>query len=144
MQPQVKEVMTKHPKFIRVDTPINEAAKLMADNDFGILPVSENDKIVGMVTDRDITIRVTANDKNPSQTKAKDVMTKEVFYCYEDDTLEEVLESFANLKIYRMPVMNKDKRLVGEISLGDIARIAKENDKLYPLIGKAKESICET
>lgn len=142
MNGKVKEVMTKKPTYIKVDTTIDEAAKLMAANDFGILPVSENDKLVGMITDRDITIRVTAKDKDPAKTKAKDVMTEKVLYCFEDDTLEDVLKSFGELQIYRMPVMNANKRLVGEITLGDIAKASKNDDELHTLIGEIKQRIC--
>lgn len=136
-----KDVMSKSPKFIATNTTITEAAKIMAERNFGILPVSENDKVVGMITDRDITIRVTAKSKDPKQTQAKDVMTKKVLYCYDTDTLEAVLKSFGELQIHRMPVMDKNKRLVGEITLGDIARIASQDKKLYELIGKTKELI---
>lgn len=138
---QVKEVMTTNPKVIHATSSVQEAAKLMADNDFGCIPVEENDKLVGMLSDRDITLRVVATNKDPKTTKAQDAMTKKVLYCFEDDSIESVLDSFAKQKIHRMPVMNHDKRLVGEIALADIARAAREDAKIYMLIGKTKEAI---
>lgn len=138
---QVKEVMTTNPKVIHATSSVQEAAKLMADNDFGCIPVEENDKLVGMLSDRDITLRVVATNKDPKTTKAQDAMTKKVLYCFEDDSIESVLDSFGKQKIHRMPVMNRDKRLVGEIALADIARIARNDAKIYELIGKTKELI---
>jgi len=139
----VKDIMVKTPKIIDAGTSIFEAAKLMADQNVGFLPVQANDKIIGMLTDRDITLRVVATSKDAKKTKAQDVMSKSLFYCYENDTLESVLDTFGKKQIHRMPVMNANKKLVGEISLGDIARAAKKDEKLYALIGKAKELICK-
>ena len=138
---QVKEIMTKGPKVIKSDACVTDAAKLMSDHNFGCLPVEENDKLIGMLTDRDITLRVVAENKDPKATKTKDVMSEKVFYCYENDTIENVLDSFGKQQINRMPVMNENKRLVGEISLGDIAKAAKNDANLQGLVGKTKELI---
>jgi CBS domain-containing protein len=138
---QVKEIMTKNPKVIKANEYVADAAKLMSEHNFGCLPVEDNDKLVGMLTDRDITVRVVATNKDPKQTKAQDVMSKDVFYCYETDSLESVLDNFGKNQVNRMPVMNSEKRLVGEIAFADIARIAKNDDNLYTLIGKTKELI---
>jgi len=100
---------------------ISDAAKLMAKIDAGILPVGENDRLVGMITDRDIAIRAVAEGKPPT-TKVRDIMSEEVLYCFDDQDLEEVAQNMSQMKVRRMPVVNREKRLVGIISLGDLAR----------------------
>lgn len=86
----------------------------------GYLPVAENDKLVGMITDRDIAIRAVAKGKGPDS-KVSEVMSKEVKYCYEDDEVENVLKDIGDIQVRRLPVMNQDKRLVGIASLSDLA-----------------------
>src|SRR5687768_10962062 len=92
----------------------------MAELDAGVLPVGENDRLVGMITDRDIAIRGVAEGKGPDA-KVRDVMTADVRYCFEDQDLEEVTRNMANIQVRRLPVVDRDKRLVGIVSLGDIA-----------------------
>jgi CBS domain-containing protein len=109
---------------VRLATPgesIREAARTMKEIDAGILPVEENDRIVGMITDRDIAVRAVAEGKGPD-TRVRDVMSQEVLYCYEDEPLEEVCRQMRELQIRRMPVLTRSKRLVGIISLGDLAQ----------------------
>jgi CBS domain-containing protein len=101
------------------DTPISEAAKKMRDRDIGSVLVGSEDKLVGIVTDRDIVIRSLA--QNGSQ-KVQDVMTPKVLYCFEDDTIESVSENFAKNQVHRLPVLDRNKRLVGVVSLGDLSR----------------------
>jgi CBS domain-containing protein len=111
---------------VRVTSPdqsIREAARMMAQIDAGVLPVGENDRLAGMITDRDIAIRAVAAGKGPD-TPVRDVMSQEVKYCFEDDDLEDVAQEMAEYKVRRMPVLNHDKRLVGILSLGDIALAA--------------------
>jgi CBS domain-containing protein len=86
----------------------------------GVLPVGENDQLIGMITDRDIAIRGIAEGKGP-KAKVRDVMTDDVKYCFEDQELEEVTRNMADIQVRRLPVLNRDKRLVGILSLGDIA-----------------------
>ena len=100
---------------------IRDAAKIMAKIDAGSLPVGENDRLVGMITDRDIAIRAVAEGKSPT-TKVRDIMSEELLYCYDDQDLEEVAQNMSQMKVRRMPVVNREKRLVGIISLGDLAR----------------------
>lgn len=138
---QVKEVMTSKAKTIKDDQTVLDAAKLMKQYDFGCIPVEGGDKLVGMLTDRDITLRLVAGGKDAKSAKVKDVMSAKVLYCYETDTLEKVLEMFGQLQIHRMPVLNSAKRFVGEISVADIARAAGQNPKLHALIGKTIEQI---
>jgi CBS domain-containing protein len=99
---------------------IREAARMMKEIDAGILPVGENDRIIGMITDRDIAMRAVAEGKGPDTT-VSDVMSREVLYCYDDEGLDDVARQMRELQIRRMPVLNRDKRLVGIISIGDLA-----------------------
>ena len=117
----VGEVMTPTVEVASPDQSIQEAARLMAQVDSGALPVGENDRLVGMITDRDIAIRVTAEGRDPRQTRVREVMTPEVKYVFEDEEIEHVAENMAEQQVRRMPVMNRDKRLVGVVSLGDIS-----------------------
>jgi CBS domain-containing protein len=117
---RVRECMTKDVRIANPDETIREAAKAMASLDAGILPVGENDRLVGMITDRDIAVRGVAEGKGPD-TKIRDVMSKEVRYCFEDEDVDHVLESMGDLQVRRLPVLNRDKRLVGIVSLGDLA-----------------------
>jgi len=110
---------------VRVATPgqsIRDVAKIMAEIDAGAMPVGENDKLVGMVTDRDIAIRGVALGKGPD-TPVREVMsTEQVLYCYEDDELDKVAKNMGDEKVRRLPVVNKEKRLVGIVSIGNIAQ----------------------
>jgi len=110
---------------VRVATPgqsIRDVAKIMAEIDAGAMPVGENDKLVGMVTDRDIAIRGVALGKGPD-TPVREVMsTEQVLYCYEDDEIEKVAKNMGDEKVRRLPVVNKEKRLVGIVSIGNIAQ----------------------
>src|SRR5262249_62169287 len=117
---QVKQAMTKDVKIANPKQTIHEAAQMMAEIDVGLLPVGQNDRLVGMVTDRDIIIRAVAAGLGP-KTKLANVMTKEVKYCFEDEDMADVAQNMADLQIRRLPVLNRDKRLVGIVSLGDIA-----------------------
>jgi CBS domain-containing protein len=104
---------------------IREAAKMMADIDAGVLPIQENDRLVGMVTDRDICIRAVAEGKSPD-TKLREVMSQEVLYCFDDQDVDEVAQNMGDVKVRRLPVINRQKRLVGIISLGDLARCEEQ------------------
>jgi CBS domain-containing protein len=119
---RVSESMTRE---VRVATPgqsIRDVAKIMAEIDAGAMPVGENDRLVGMITDRDIAIRGVALGKGPD-TPVREVMTTEqVLYCYEDDELDKVAKNMGDEKVRRLPVVNKDKRLVGIVSIGNIAQ----------------------
>ncbi len=118
---QLSEVMSRDVKLATPDMSIQEAAGLMRDGNFGVLPVGENDRLVGMVTDRDVTVRCCANGHDPKSTKLKDVMTGEVRWAYEDASTEEAAKIMQKHQIRRMPVINRDKRLVGIVALGDFA-----------------------
>jgi CBS domain-containing protein len=119
---KVSEAMTRDVRITSPDETICDAAKAMASLDAGALPVGENDRLVGMITDRDIAVRAVAQHKGPD-TPVRDVMTPDIRYCYEDEDLEHVAENMADQRIRRLPVVNRDKRLVGIVSLGDVAMV---------------------
>ena len=118
---KVRDAMTHDVRLAKPEQTIREAARIMAEIDAGSVPVSDNDRLVGMITDRDIAVRAVAQGKSPD-TKIGEVMSHEMLYCFEDEELEEVSRNMGDVKVRRMPVVNRDKRLVGIISLGDLAR----------------------
>lgn len=117
---KVCDAMSRDVQVASPKQSIRDAARIMAKIDAGVLPVGENDRLVGVITDRDITIRAVAEGKAPT-TKVGDVMSHEVLYCFDDQDLEDIAQNMAEMKVRRMPVVNRDKRLVGIISLGDLA-----------------------
>lgn len=117
---KVREAMTIKVRTANPEQTICQAARLMAECDAGILPVGDNDRLVGVITDRDIAIRAVAQGKSP-ETPVSDVMTKEVLYCFEDEDLEHVAKNMGDVKVRRLPVLNRKKRLVGIVSVGDLA-----------------------
>jgi CBS domain-containing protein len=118
---QIREIMSKDVDVINFNSPVSEAASLMRAGDYGALPVEKDDKMVGMITDRDITIRVVAENKDPRSTIVSDCMSEGIKYCYEDDDVTEVSDFMRSAQLRRIPVLNKQKRLVGMVSLGDLA-----------------------
>jgi CBS domain-containing protein len=117
----ISECMSRDVKVVAPGQNIREAARLMADIDAGILPVAENERLVGMITDRDIAVRAVAIGKSPD-CPVREVMSQEVLYCYEDQSVEEVARNMGEQQVRRLPVVNRQKRLVGIVSLGDLSR----------------------
>ena len=117
---QLKNLMSRDVKVISPDMSIQEAAKEMRDGDFGMLPVGEDDRMIGTISDRDITIRAVAEGKNAG-TKVRDVMSEGVAWAYEDDSVEEAANIMSERQVRRLPVVNRNKRLVGIVALGDFA-----------------------
>ena len=117
---QVAQAMSNKVKIANPSQSIRDAARMMEEMDCGCLPVGENDRLVGMITDRDIALRAVAAGKS-SKTAIREIMTSDVKYCFEDQDLDEVTQNMAAIKVRRLPVLNHDKRLVGILSLGDIA-----------------------
>jgi CBS domain-containing protein len=117
---KIREVMTRNVQIARPEETLQEAAATMKQLDAGVLPVGDGDKLVGMLTDRDIAVRGIAEGKGPAD-KVREVMTQEVKYCFEDEDVAHVAANMAELQVRRLPVMNRDKRLVGIVSLGDLA-----------------------
>jgi CBS-domain-containing membrane protein len=122
MTMKVKDLMSRDVKIVAPNDTLEKAAKLMATIDAGSLPVGQDDRLVGMLTDRDITVRAVARNKSPAKTHVRDVMTSDIKYVFEDEGVEDVARNMSNLQIRRLPVVNRDKRLVGIVSLGDLAR----------------------
>lgn len=121
---RVKEAMHEGATWCTPDTPISEVAQILRDEDIGCVPVGENDRLVGMVTDRDIAVRGVANVGDTSELTAGDVMTSGIQYVREDDDLDEAIQLLEDRKIRRAPVISSEKRLVGFLSLGDISHAA--------------------
>lgn len=121
---KVSEVMTKNVTLARPEQTICEAAQMMAECDAGALPVQENDRMVGVITDRDIAIRAVAKEM-PLDTPIREVMTKQILYCYDDDDVEHVAKNMGENQVRRLPVVNRQKRLVGIVSIGDLSRSAE-------------------
>jgi CBS domain-containing protein len=113
--------MTREVRVANPTQTIRDVAKIMAEIDAGAVPVGENDRLVGMITDRDIAIRAVAEGKGPD-TPVRDIMSRDIKYCYDDEDLEHVAENMGELQVRRLPVVNRDKRLVGIVALGDVAR----------------------
>jgi CBS domain-containing protein len=122
---RVKDVMHKGVDWVSPDTPVTELAKLMRDHDVGSIPIGENDRLVGMVTDRDIICKGLAHDNfDARQATAREVMTATIHCCREDDDLAKAVRHMEELKVRRLPVINKSKRMVGILSLGDVSHSA--------------------
>lgn len=118
---QLREIMTHDVQLADPAMTLRDAAILMRDGDFGILPVGENDRLVGTITDRDITVRAVALGKDPGQTTVRDAMSSGVRYCFDDQTVEDAAQMMADAQIRRLPVLDRKKRLVGIVALGDLA-----------------------
>jgi len=122
---KVKDAMHKGVDWVSPDTPVNELAKLMCEHDIGSIPIGENDKLIGMVTDRDIVCKGLAADGfDLVRATARDVMTEGIHCCREDDDLAKAVRHMEELQIRRLPVVNKNKRMVGILSLGDVSNSA--------------------
>lgn len=118
---KVSQIMTHNVRLLNPNQSIREAASLMAQIDAGALPVGEDDRLIGMLTDRDIVVRAVAHGK-PATTKVADIMSKEILYCRDTDEIDDVARNMGKAQVRRLPVVNQEKRLVGIVSLGDLAR----------------------
>lgn len=134
---RVKDVMTRRAKCVGPTTSIAEAAKLMRRLDIGCVPVGADGQIVGMVTDRDITCRATAAGKNPKKTAVKTVMSKRVVTCHDTDTVKSAAKLMEKMQIRRLPVLDTRKRVVGIVSVGDIAERSTR-----ALAGEVMHEVC--
>ena len=120
MNHQLKDLMSRDVKVIGPEKTIKEAARMMRDGNFGMLPVDENGRMIGAISDRDIAIRAIAEGKGPD-TKVREVMTEGICYVFEDETVERAAHLMSERQVRRLPVVNRDKRLVGIVALGDFA-----------------------
>jgi len=121
---KVRQVMTADVYTVRPDASVFDIAELMRDEDIGAVPVVENEKLIGMVTDRDIVVRALADSRDVSQANARSVMSGNLLYCFDDQSVEEVLDNMGEQQVRRMPVVDRDKRLVGVVSIGDLSAAA--------------------
>jgi CBS domain-containing protein len=117
---RIGDVMSRDVQVVNADATLRDAAEFMKRIDTGVLPVAEGDKLVGMITDRDIAIRGVANGNGPD-VSIRRVMSPEVKYCFEDEDVAHVAKNMAELQVRRLPVMNRNKRLIGIVSLADLA-----------------------
>jgi CBS domain-containing protein len=118
---KVKDAMTKDAEWTFATLPLDKAAERMKDLNVGSLPVCDNDRLVGIITDRDITVRATSLSLDPATTRVADVMTPVIHFCYEDQDIEEAAALMKEKQIRRLPVLDANRRLVGIVSLGDLA-----------------------
>jgi CBS domain-containing protein len=118
----VKECMTRNVEIGNPNMSLQEAAQKMRDGDYGALPVGDNDRLVGMITDRDIAIRAVAEGKDPKTAKVNEIISGKVLYCFEDQEIEDVIQNLGDNQVRRLPVLDRNKRLVGIVSLGDVAQ----------------------
>ena len=123
---RISEVMTERVRYVDPDAPLTKIAAEMRDNDFGAVPVAEEERLIGMVTDRDIVVRGIAQGLDLNAT-ARQVMSANVLYCFEDDSIEDVLKNMGANQVRRLPVINRAKRLVGVVSLGDLSKAAGQS-----------------
>ena len=137
MARSVREIMTPDPATVRPDSPASEAALLMRSEDVGSLPVVEDDKLVGLVTDRDIALQIVAEGKHPDSTRVGDIQSRDVASVAPDQSLDEALDQMARNKVRRIPVVEGD-RLVGVIAQADVAKEAG-----YRETGRLVEEISE-
>jgi CBS domain-containing protein len=122
----IREVMTSNPRTIEADKPVADAAKLMRDEDVGLAPVVEGDRLVGTLTDRDIAIRVVAEGKDPASTPVREVASTDVVTVTPEQNLDEALSLMAQHQVRRVPVVEQDGRLVGVVAQADVARQSDE------------------
>jgi CBS domain-containing protein len=134
---KVSEIMSRDVLVASPDQSIREAARMMAELDAGVLPVGEQDRLIGIITDRDIAIRAVGSGKAPD-TRIRDVMTGEVKYCFEDEDVADVAQNMADIQVRRLPVISREKRLVGIIAVADLA--AHEDPEV---VGEAVSGISE-
>ncbi len=120
----VKTAMHRGAEWCDPDTPIMEIAELFHRKDIGAVPIGENDRLIGMLTDRDIVCRGIAKGKDVSTLKARDVMTEGIVYCWEDDDIEDAMQLMEERAVRRLPVINAEKRMVGMLTMGDLSRAA--------------------
>ena len=137
---KIHEIMTRNVECITPTLPIGKAAQKMLDLNVGFLPICEHDKLIGAVTDRDITIRSVAQGRDPRLTPISEIMTQDIFYCYDDEDVERVAQQMQEREVRRMVILNREKRLVGVASLGDIAKTSGEKQLAGETLGEIAEA----
>jgi CBS domain-containing protein len=135
---KIKDIMSKNVQIVAPEILLHEVARKMQQSDCGSVLVAKDDRLMGVITDRDIALRCVAENHRPAETTAEQIMTKEVLYCRDTDGLEDVVENMTKNMVRRLPVLDKDKRLVGIVSLGDLA----VNSTDHMICGRALGHIC--
>jgi CBS domain-containing protein len=138
---RVKDVMTPQVEVISAESTLQAAAARMKARDIGPLPVCEGDRLVGMLTDRDITVRAIAEGESPTTIRVRDIMTPDVVYCFEDDLVSEAARVMQEQQVRRLVVLNHDKRLVGIVSLGDLAIETGDDELAGQTLGQVSEPV---
>jgi FOG: CBS domain len=123
----VSKAMHKGVEWRGPETPVAELAKLMREKDVGAIPIGENDRLIGMVTDRDLALRALDGGKDPASLTARDVMTEGIVYCRTDEDIGDAIRLMEQKQLRRLPVIDKDKRMVGMLSLGDAAQAVSQS-----------------
>ena len=136
---ELRDIMTRNVEVVNGNASLKEAATKMKNLDVGLIPVCDGDRLKGLLTDRDITIRATADGRDPSKTKVNEVMSTDIAYCLEDQAVDEAVILMEARQIRRLPILNQDKQLVGIVSLADIAVHVGDRD----LTGETLEEISE-
>ncbi|MBA3519655.1 MAG: CBS domain-containing protein [Rhizobiales bacterium] len=136
---QVRELMTRDVRLLGPNDTIRNAARQMRDDDIGSLPIADGDRLVGYITDRDIVVRALAEGRD-ADTTVREVMTERVLYCFEDETIEDVAANMAHNQVRRLPVLTREKRLVGIVALGDIATQGSDEPAEDALEGVSRPS----
>ncbi len=136
---KVSEIMSREPVVVAPGTNLCEAAQLMRDLDVGMIPVCDGDTLQGMITDRDIAIRAVAAELDPATVGVEEVMTRNVLYCFEDDPIEEAAKMMEDAQVRRLVVLTRDKRLIGIMSLGDLATRTEERETVAEAVKAISE-----
>jgi CBS domain-containing protein len=138
MSHQLKDLMSRDVKVISPEMTLKEAARTMLDGNFGMLPVAENDRMIGAISDRDIAIRAVAEGRGPD-TKVREIMSEGIWWAYDDDTVDHAAELMSEHQVRRLPVVSHDKRLVGIVALGDFAVESSELKPAADALSKISE-----
>lgn len=117
----ISEVMTPNVRVVSPHDTLQFAAQLMEEIDVGLLPVTENEELIGTLTDRDITIRAVAQGLSPEETQVSEVMTSDALYVFEDQSVDEAAQDMSDFQVRRLPVLNRENHLVGIVALADLA-----------------------
>jgi len=134
---KIREVMTEMVELVDPDTVLRDAAQQMREADIGFLPVGVDDRLVGTLTDRDIAVRAVANGLDPKVARVREAMSNTLVYCFEDQDTSEAAALMAENKVRRLPVLNSAKRLVGVVSIGDLAATTGDDD----VVGQTMQDI---
>lgn len=137
---KIKDIMSINVQIVSPDTLLHEVAQKMRQGDCGSILVAKDDRLLGVITDRDLALRCVAESHHPEETTAEKVMTSEILYCRDTDEMEDVALNMTKNKVRRLPVLDKNKRLVGIVSLGDMA--SNSTDQHHLICGRALGFIC--